>query len=188
MPRVAPHGAAILRFLYPAALLPRRPLCKSPAIPARPLAPPAPLRNMLMKHWRAPRRLAQQPALSPRHAPFRDVTIEKRSDWLRREESRARRRVWGGAGKAHEGSRTRGRPARNAPFRRASRTAPTNHWRARGRDPRADWSEPCGGGVAFWKVLGGYKRAPPRARGIERAGAELSGCPVCEREAGPDCG
>nr|XP_021397311.1 heat shock cognate 71 kDa protein [Lonchura striata domestica] len=64
----APHGAAaILRF--PSALLLHRPLCKSPAIPARPLAPPAPLRNMQRKSWRAARPLAKKPASSTRHAP-----------------------------------------------------------------------------------------------------------------------
>lgn len=66
----APHGAAaILRFPFPAELLPHRPLCKSPAIPARPLAPPAPLRNMQIKSWRAARPLAKKPARSTRHAP-----------------------------------------------------------------------------------------------------------------------
>lgn len=126
---------------------------------------------------------------SPRAPPTaRVVTGGVASDWPRLAESRARRGVRGGAGKAHEGSRTRGRPARNAPFRRASRTARANHYRAGGREQHADWSEPCMGGVAFWKVLGGYKRAARRAQGIDRAGAELRSYTVGERETGPGCG
>lgn len=69
LPRAAPHGSAILRSPFPAALLPHRPLCKSPANPARPLAPPAPLRNMQTRPRRAAQRLAVAPALSPEPRP-----------------------------------------------------------------------------------------------------------------------